>query len=147
VTLKKILVGYDGTAEAQNALELGISLAVQDDTELHLAFVVHEPTGMADPVPDEVYKSLEEAGQRILSDAVQEAKKQLLEPIAHLQSGNPPEKLFQLAEEIEPDLVILGMAHHPKSETMVGTVSSHFLRSKKYPLLLVPLSYRKMNKR
>jgi nucleotide-binding universal stress UspA family protein len=138
VALKKILLGYDGTAEAQNALELGISLAVQDDTELHLAFVVHEPAGMADPVPDEVYKSLEQAGQRILSDAAQEAKKQLLEPIVHLQSGNPPEKLFQLAQEIEPDLVILGTAKHPRSETMLGTVSSYFLKSKKYALLLVP---------
>jgi nucleotide-binding universal stress UspA family protein len=138
VTLKKILLGYDGTAESLNALEFGISLAVQEDAELHLALVVHEPTGMADPVPDEVFKSLEEAGQRILSDAVEMAKKQLLEPIVYLEHGDPPEKLFQLAQEIEPDLVILGMAKHSKSETMLGTVSSYFLKSKRYPVLLVP---------
>jgi nucleotide-binding universal stress UspA family protein len=138
VVLKKILLGYDGTAQAQNALEFGISLAVQDETKLHLAFIVHEPTGMADPVPDEVYRSLEGAGQRILSDAVQEAKNQMLEPIIHLESGNPPEKLFQLAQEIQPDLVILGMTKHPTSEKMLGTMSSYFLKSKKYPLLLVP---------
>lgn len=136
--IRKILVGYDGTSQAESALELGIYLASQDGTELHLAFVVHEPAGMADPIPDELMNSLQEAGQRILSDAVQEARKQLLEPIIHLESGNPPEKLFQLAQAVDPDLVIFGMTRHHPSEKMLGTVSSYFLKSRKYPLLLVP---------
>jgi len=52
--------------------------------------------------------------------------------------GNPGEKLLELAERLKPDLVVLGTLRHSASERLLGTVSSYFLKSRAYPLLIVP---------
>ncbi len=136
--VQKIMIGYDGSESSERALELAIDLAKQCDAEIHLVFVVNEPTGMMNPIPDEVYQSLVNIGERTLLNAIQQVKKQFLKYITHLETGNSGEKLLELADEIKPDLIIIGAIKHSSSEKLLGTVSSHFLKSRKHPILLVP---------
>lgn len=138
MSIQKILVGYDGTAESENALEFAIDLSTQHEAKIHLAYVVHVPEGIANPIPDEVYESLLNVGRGTLSNAVRKVRNQFLSPFVHLKAGHPGDKLLKLAEEIKPDLVILGITKHSASEKTLGTVSAQFLSSMKYPLLLVP---------
>lgn len=139
---RKILVGYDGSEESISALELSLELFEQDVeskiAEFHLAYIVEEPPGVADPVPDELLESLKREGEEILSDGAKRVRDQLGSPLMHLDFGSPPQRLGKLASEILPDIVVLGIANHSQSEKIMGTVSSYFLNSKKYPLLLVP---------
>ena len=58
--------------------------------------------------------------------------------MTHLDFGSPPEKLLELADKIIPDLVVIGIAKHPASERILGTVSSLFFRTRRYPVLGVP---------
>jgi nucleotide-binding universal stress UspA family protein len=134
----RILVGYDGTAQSQHALEFVVGINWQYEVELHLAFIVQEPSGMADPIPDEIMESLSIRGQETLSNAAREVKKRFGKPIVHLETGEPNEKLLELAENLEPDLIVVGMAKHTSAERILGSVSSNFIRSRKYPILLVP---------
>lgn len=133
-----MLVGYDGTEQSERALQFAIAINDDYETEIHLAFVVHEPAGMADPIPDEVLESLQRRGQEILLNAERLVRKHFRKPVTHLEIGNPPEKLIELADKLKPYLVVLGIAKHSSSESLIGTVSSYFLRSCKYPILLVP---------
>jgi nucleotide-binding universal stress UspA family protein len=55
-----------------------------------------------------------------------------------LEIGNPVERLLELADKLNPQLVVLGIPKHSSSESLIGTVSSQFLRSRRYPILLVP---------
>ena len=93
---------------------------------------------MADPIPDEVLDSLEKKGLDSLSNAERSVRKQFCKPVTHLEIGNPVEKLLELADKLKPQLVVLGIAKHSSSESLIGTVSSRFLRSRRYPILLVP---------
>jgi nucleotide-binding universal stress UspA family protein len=136
--IQRILVGYDGTEHSERALQFAIGINDDYETEIHLAFVVNEPAGMADPIPDEVLDSLEKKGLDSLSNAERFVRKQFRKPVTHLEIGNPVEKLLELADKLNPQLVILGIAKHSSSESLIGTVSSQFLRSRRYPLLLVP---------
>lgn len=136
--LRRILVGYDGSEQSIHALELAISLNEQYNAELHLVFVVQKPSGVADPVPDGVIDSLRRAGEDTLSNGVRLVRQEFEEPITHLETGNPSEKLVELADTLKPDLVVLGMIKHTTSEKILGTVSSNFLRTRKYPILVVP---------
>jgi nucleotide-binding universal stress UspA family protein len=133
----RILVGYNGTVQSEHALELIAGINWQYEVEMHLAFIVQEPSGMADPIPDEIMESLSIRGQETLSDAAREVKKRFGNPILHLETGDPNEKLLELAEILEPDLIVIGMAKH-SSERILGSVPSNFIRSRKYPILLVP---------
>jgi len=136
--IQRVLVGYDGTEHSERALQFAIGINDDYETEIHLAFIVNEPAGIADPIPEEVLDSLEKKGLDSLSNAERFVRNQFRKPVTHLEIGNPVEKLLELADKLNPQLVILGIAKHSSSESLIGTVSSRFLRSRRYPLLLVP---------
>lgn len=137
--IRKILVGYDGSEQALRALGLAVEIATQnEEAEIHLAYVVQKPVGVPDPLPDEVMDSLWRIGQETLLNAERLVTKNLVHAVTHLESGNPGEKLLELADRVKPDLVVLGTLEHSTSEKLLGTVSSFFLRSRRYPLLIVP---------
>lgn len=136
--MKKILVGYDGTEQSGRGLQFAIAINDDYETEIHVAFVVHEPAGMADPIPDEVLESLQRRGRESLLIADRLIRREFRKPITHLEIGNPAERLLALADKLRPQMVILGIAKHSSSESLIGTVSSYFLKSRRYPILLVP---------
>jgi nucleotide-binding universal stress UspA family protein len=138
--MQKILVGYDGSEQSERVLQRAISINNDDDTEteIHIALVVREPSGMADPIPDEVLESLHKRGQESLLNADRLVRKSFLKPVTHIDIGNPAEKLISLADILKPQLVVLGISRHPSSESLIGTVSSHFIKSRRYMILLVP---------
>lgn len=134
-------MGYDGTDQASRALEYAIALVEGNVSELatiHLAYVVQKPSGLADPVPEEVLESLEKMGREVLLNGARIVKKRLENPVTHLEFGFPPEKLLELANELKPDIIVIGMTNHPTSERIMGTVSAMFYKARKFPVLGVP---------
>lgn len=132
-------MGYDGSVQAERALEFAIALASQNEgSEVHIGYVVQKPGGVPDPVPDELMESLRRAGRETLANAERAVKKSLVEVAVHLEVGNPGERLLELAIRLKPDLVVLGTLQHSTSEKLLGTVSSYFLKSRAFPLLIVP---------
>lgn len=138
-TVKKVLIGYDGSAQAERALNFAIGIASQNEgSEIHIAYVVQKPGGVPDPIPEELMESLKKAGKETLMNAERTVKKNLVSATVHLEVGNPGEKLLELAGRLGPDLVVLGTLQHSTSEKLLGTVSSYFLKARVYPLLIVP---------
>jgi nucleotide-binding universal stress UspA family protein len=138
---RKVMIGYDGSEQSTRALDYAIRLLKQteeESTEFHLAYVVEEPADWADPVPEEVLESLKKIGNDVLSNGVRMVKKLWETPITHLEFGSPPAKLLELADRLNVDLVVLGIAKHPASERILGTVSSFFFNARRYPILGVP---------
>ena len=57
--LRKLLVGYDGSAQSERALAFAVEIASHDEgSMIHIACVVQKPAGAPDPVPDELMESL-----------------------------------------------------------------------------------------
>ncbi|MDG6920973.1 MAG: universal stress protein [Nitrososphaerota archaeon] len=137
--LRRFLVGYDGSVQAERALEFAIAIASQTEgSEIHVGYVVQKPGGVPDPIPDELMASLRRTGRETLMNAERTVRKNLVEVAVHLEAGSPGEKLLELAGRLKPDLVVLGTLQHSASEKLLGTVSSYFLKSREFPLLIVP---------
>ncbi|MCL4355004.1 MAG: universal stress protein [Nitrososphaerota archaeon] len=137
--LRKLLLGYDGSAQSERALALAVEIASQNEVSvIHIAYVVRKPAGAPDPVPDELVESLKRSAAETLLNAERTVKKGLLDAASHIEVGDPGEKLLELASALKPDLVVLGALQHSASEKLVGTTSSHFLKSRPYSLLIVP---------
>lgn len=138
--IQKILVGYDGTQNSDRALDFVLSLveSTASKPEIHLVYVVDRSAGIADPVPDEVMESLKKAAQDMLSDGARSVKKKFGNPTTHLEFGSPADKMLELADNLKPDLIVIGTAKHPASERILGTISSHLFKIRKYPVLVVP---------
>jgi nucleotide-binding universal stress UspA family protein len=139
--LKTILVGYDGTEQSIRALEYALQLVEGNITEpstVHLAFVVQKPSGVADPLPEEAMQSLQNAGREVLANGARVVRKELQNPVTHLEMGPPPEKLLELAQKLKPDVVVIGMAKHPATDRIIGTVSALFYKTRLFPVLSIP---------
>jgi nucleotide-binding universal stress UspA family protein len=134
--MKKIVVGYDATDRADDALQLGSVIARAVDARLLVASAI-EFGPLADPSPFDgmAYPAIEHAGYN-------EAKAEYFDRIfdrARIELGGTDFErrplqdtaahgLTELAETEEADLVVIGSTHHgPIHRVLAGTVATRLL--------------------
>jgi nucleotide-binding universal stress UspA family protein len=133
---RKIIVGYDGSQQAEDAVALGRLLADASGASLTLAgvFYFSPRLGGRDPVLHDVeaehIRQLEETAASIGAEA--EA----------VSSSSPARGLHRLAESIEADLVIVGSAHHGKAgQILAGSVGTSLLHGSPCSVAIAPHGY------
>ncbi len=141
--LKRILVGCDFSADSDLAVQYGISLAQEFQTELYLAHVL-EPTvykGMltqAVGVPDPDLEGLRDELTRKLEGMVPEEAKQWCTPETLLLAGHPSDELTKYAVVNKMDLIVLGVRGHSVMESLlVGSTTDRVVRQAPCPVLSV----------
>jgi nucleotide-binding universal stress UspA family protein len=149
--MKKILVGYDGTAQANDALHLGAGLADAVDTRLLVASAIEfESLDGSGPLDRTVYTQIDHAPYdrakaayfegifvqaRAELGGVQFERRPLQDSAAH--------GLAELAETEEADLVVIGSTHHgPIHRVLAGTVATRLLRGAPCALAVAPRGWR-----
>ncbi|HSI81020.1 MAG TPA: universal stress protein [Solirubrobacterales bacterium] len=134
--LEEIGVGYDGRAEAREALTVAVSLAARVGASLRLIAVDRtlEPhdllPGELPPTRDELALALDRALARI-GDQV--------EASAEIVSG--PAAAALADRGVELDLLVLGSrGYGPVRRTLLGGVSGEVMRTAPCPVVVVPRS-------
>jgi nucleotide-binding universal stress UspA family protein len=131
----KILLAIDGAKTGTAALEMLRRLVIQDGDQIVLVSVVDlpVPVGMdiyGGYVPDssDLEKNAKENASRALSDALESLKNTLknrkVEISTELLFGSPESCIVELAEQIKPDLVVVGSHDYSAWERLlIGSVS------------------------
>jgi nucleotide-binding universal stress UspA family protein len=135
---RKILVGYDDSDQAKDALALGKQLADATGAELVVAgvLVVHPMwQGGIDPTirDEEVVfaRKLEAAADSVGAAA---------EPVL---SMSPARGLHEIAEETNADLIVVGSTHHGRiGRVLAGSVGAALLRGSPCAVAIAPRGYR-----
>jgi nucleotide-binding universal stress UspA family protein len=135
--MKKILVAIDGSEASMHAARTAATLAKGLSAELTLAHVV-PPTFVPPEVPFGVQPWTEEAvkaGERLLENAAKEVgltcERQNL-------TGSPAERLADLAEQGQFDLVVVGSkGRGAVSRVLIGSVTDRLVHICKRPILVV----------
>ena len=134
---RKILVGYDDSDQAKDALALGKQLADATGAELVVAGVFQfDPIwGGFDPhfrdAEVEYARKIEEAAKSVGAEA--EAT----------PSSSPARGLHELAEEIEADLIVVGSARHGRvGQILAGSVGVALLHGSPCAVAIAPNGYR-----
>jgi nucleotide-binding universal stress UspA family protein len=133
---RSILVAYDGSADADAALEHAIRLARDQHACLALLTVVplpHQPPSMsAQATPDlsECFTaSLRRAADSVPPD---------VGITTRVLRGNPPEVILRSVRECEHDLVVMGSHGHGRlHRALLGSVSFRVLRDSPVPVMLI----------
>lgn len=131
----RVLIGYDGGAEAAEALKRAEALAVRDDRELHVLTVSTLATAAPGAFGGTVPPSLPDAsevvtkGLGLVGDEVDVHGRAL--------HGNP---VRELTEWCGPeDLLVVGSrSYGPVARTLLGSVSSALIHTAPCPVLVIP---------
>ena len=106
-----VVVGTDGSAGAERALERAARLAASDGARLHVVTAYHDggpfkerlgDSARVDPI--DVVRVAEE----VLARAAAHARRHGVEPELHAREGDPAEALIEVAEEQDADLIVVG---------------------------------------
>lgn len=143
---RAVLCGLDGSADSRAALEVAVQLAERLGSRLVLAHVAEAPyipyaaaypfggaSGQATVVQEREAK--EEEGERLLEEVAVGL------PHAELRAevGEPAERLADLADEENADLIVVGSrGRGPVKAAVLGSVSSSLVGVARCPVLIVP---------
>jgi nucleotide-binding universal stress UspA family protein len=136
--LRVLAVGYDGMAESQAALDEAAVLAEKFGASMKVV------GGLTTPIPTAAPPPAAQAGaetgpdfQTRLHDAVAELPSEL-RALPLLQSGDPVQKLLEVAE-VGVDLLVLGSrGFGPVMRLLIGSVSSRVIRGAACPVMVIP---------
>jgi nucleotide-binding universal stress UspA family protein len=131
----RIVVGYDGSTEANVALQHGAAIAAREDLPLHIVSVTTPPTAAPGPFAGPIPSTFPDASAVV----VRGLKAIDPEIEAHgraLQGAAAPE----LARFCDPDdlLLVGSRSYGPLGRTLLGSVSSTLIHEAPCPVLVVP---------
>lgn len=124
-----VLVGIDGSAEAEKALRAAIALLGPRLGRLALAAVVDYDIAVGSGPTEE--------NDRLRADVARTANAIGLEPEILLLSGRPAEALRKHAVEQGYALIVVGRRGHGASRVLLGSVASELARGGEVPVLIV----------
>lgn len=135
---RRILVGYDGSVQAEKAVEVALSLARSLDARVLLFGVARPPEPPTsvemEAMLDDAREHFEEKFKRIRARA-EELEVQMETAIA---VGHPAEQIIRRAEADRIELVILGRRGMSRFEKWIlGSISERVLRYAHCPVMVI----------
>jgi len=140
---QRILIGCDFSADADLALQHGLSLAQEFQSELHLVHVIERPAypGTAAPAAqtgENFQSALRNQQKAKLSALIPTEASNWCTPKTILLEGQPDEELIGYAVSQQIDLIVLGVRGQGLVEKLfVGSTTDRVIRRTPCPVLSV----------
>ena len=136
---KKILHANDGSEHAFHALAFAISLARQNNSELHMISVEE-----IDYMPEFIEEVREEAGTAgrryhpIIQRAKALAERSQVQLHSHVVAGHPVRDIIDFARDNDVELLVIGATGHSALyERLIGSRADRMVQLAHCPVLVV----------
>jgi nucleotide-binding universal stress UspA family protein len=139
-TYRKILVAYDGSATARNALAVAGHLAKEDKSWIKVLTVLPDFEGDLELVGvSNIKDTIEGPGKKLLAEARELADHEDVQVLTNMAQGEPYDKIVHIADDENCDLIVMGRrgTHHLERE-LVGSVTARVIGYTKKDVLVVP---------
>lgn len=139
-----VVVGIDGSEQADRAAELAVSMARSTGAEIHLMTVVRPPEGWwgivaSPPTSTALGETLMNARQEILDKTIARLDLEGVEFDVVEDIGDPARMLVDYAEKLGADLLMVGKRGAGLIERMVlGSVANRVVHDAPCPVVVVP---------
>lgn len=132
-----ILVPFDGSDSAENALESAIELAQELDSEIHLIEVVDMTQFPAGIDWDTVIERAKLEQSEELEGAVERVEKAGVFGGKRVTRGVPFEDIIERADELDADLVVMGRTGRSGLESILGSTPERVMERSNRPVMTV----------
>jgi len=135
----ELVVGYDGSECAEEALSVAAGLAARLGVGVIAAFFAEPPAALAGGSGDQ-RRVLEERGEELLVEA-----RALVEPTGvsvetRVVDDKPAPGLIALADEVAATFIVVGTySERPLAAALVGSTPHKLLHLSERPVLVVPV--------
>ena len=123
---RKILVAYDGSPTAKNALAVGAKIAKDEKSWIKVLAVVPVYEGdLALFGVSNIKETIEGPGRELLAEAKDLAQEYGVHVFTNLEQGEPFERIVHVAREEDCDLIVMGRSglSHLERELMGGVTA------------------------
>ncbi len=125
----RIVVGTNGSATAQKAVERALDLARQGDASVHLV-IAYKTSALVGgdawfpaknlEAHDRAEDAVEKAAHELLAEAAADAQEVKIE--THVIRGTPDDVVVNVAEEVGADLIVVGSKGMHGAHRLIGSV-------------------------
>ncbi len=143
---QRILVPFDGSSHAENALKSAISLVNGRESQSHLTvlhvqtelkYVMYDTTGIVINY-DDLRRASEEEGKQVLHKATDILRQTTVPFETKMVFGDPAQEIFKAAQGENYDLIVMGSRGlGMMTELAIGSVSHKVIHQTKLPVLIV----------
>jgi nucleotide-binding universal stress UspA family protein len=135
-----VLVAFDGSPDAELALEHAVGLAQAFRARLALVAVVPPPPSFAWQAPGGA-RGAHDAMQRDLDARLRAAADRIPDDLpvtTRLLDGDPAREILRAAREGDHDLIVMGSRGRGRMTTaLLGSVSNHVMHDARVPVMIV----------
>jgi nucleotide-binding universal stress UspA family protein len=137
--IRKILVGFDGSAHSKKAFEAAVELALKFNASIVTVTVIRPPE--FSPTIDEIDEVMDEA-ERKFAPLLQEIKEKGIKSGLDVQSvilkGHPAESIVKYAYDHKADLIVMGTRGLGGFKSLIiGSVAQKVVSYAKVPVLII----------
>jgi nucleotide-binding universal stress UspA family protein len=134
--MKKILVGFDGSEGAEQALNRALML-LDDYGDLIIFAVIPSPSSKTF-VDEDIYKSLKIKAESMIKDAIKALGHQSFNIKAIVEEGDPAIKIIDTSNSLNVDLIVLGSRGQSKlGQYLIGSVANKVVQYAHKPVMVV----------
>jgi len=143
----KILVATDGSEYSKKGVDYAATLAQPKNGQIVLLHVVaHDPRIPKDALcfsdceerDKKFLEELKDAGKKMLEQEASKLKETGLTVELRVELGDPSEEIVKVAEEIEADMIVIGVRGVSKwRKILLGSVSEDVIGKTEIPVFIV----------
>jgi len=134
--MKKILVGFDGSEGAEQALNKAITI-IDDYGELILLAVVPTPSNES-YVDKDAYKTLKKKAENLISETIQDIGIHEFTVKGMVEEGDVAAKIIDVANTLKVELIVLGSKGASEiGRYPIGSVANKVVQYAAKPVMIV----------
>jgi nucleotide-binding universal stress UspA family protein len=139
--MESIVVGTDGSSNAESGVREAMRLAKERGARLHLVSAYPNTPTFSESISSSAKRepiNLREVAESVLSRAEAEAESQGIAVVTHARGGEPAHVLLEVAEEQNADLIVVGARGLTGFQRfLLGSVTSKLAHHAPCSLLIV----------
>jgi nucleotide-binding universal stress UspA family protein len=136
--MSQIVVGYDGSACGDSALDAALQMASELGDKVVVVFG-YAPPGLWGGEIAEHEEAIEELGERVMASAKARAAEKGVEIESQLVAKRAAEALIEAAEARDARMIVVGSFGDPPLKGMIlGSTPNKLLHLSERPVLVVP---------
>jgi nucleotide-binding universal stress UspA family protein len=136
---RRILLATDGSPVVEREVLYAEHLARVEPAEIIVVHAYEPPARYADYAGyDQLLEQYHVVARALVEDTVNELREDGVQARGEQRIGPPAEVIISAAEELEVDLIVMGMRGSSNLREIVGSVSTQVLSHARCPVLQIP---------